>query len=68
MGKDGDKKRFIIETHSLCYLHLSKGPDALITAAVFAEKLRYVGKSRADNIKGKKQAWVHPWNPIKTQT
>jgi len=38
MGKDGEKRWFIIEPHSPYYLHPSEGPGALITAVVFDGK------------------------------
>jgi len=38
MGKDGEKRWFIIESHSSHYLQPSGGPGALIKAVVFDGK------------------------------
>ena len=35
MTKDGENRRFIIDTHSPYYLHPSEGPSVLITAKIF---------------------------------
>jgi len=63
MAGGGDAKRFVVEPHSLNYLHLSEGPGMFIMIVPCdGQNFGFVGKSRKNGLKGLKKIGFRLYN------